>query len=599
MDECKQGGVERVINRYLGVLAAALMASNTCLAAEKPGGLSGVATITGEIRDPASREITFAFQPLMGLGISHQRVVLDSLNRFVLALPVARGSRVWVSYDGGKPRWEWLRWLGALLFDRDPLALFVEPGDSLHVVAEEGFFGPSYSLSGPSVDNSRFFAEWSQRLFSFRPDYKDLQVEDFSRQMEQWRRDRLEFLAEGREKYTLTPGFVEHAMFQVKYKWAGYMISYPTNYRFANEHENQEITPEYFAFLQEIPLVDEKAIGVGSYRTYLERVLDRELSEVSEAVDRSRLSDTYDMSGLELSDETLARLDSIYEQEGRRPRLSKMVDLSAVGLSPEDQIRLDSLYANRQPLKLSEKLGLAELGLSEAVQAKADSIYSAPWSRIGKSWFEKQYDLAQEKLEGRVLYWFLAGMLVDGFAHLREAFAEVRGKWEGFQQVNPYPEYTEAVQMALDKALKVQPGRPAPDFTLLDLDGRPVSLSQFKGRVVLLDFWASWCGPCIADLPRLKEIKERTGGRQVVFVNLSLDGKERDWRKAVEEHGIQGVHVRAPGWGAEVAKDYNVSGIPSYFLLDSKGMIVERLTGRVGEVDAVVAKIEKILGRPN
>ena len=307
-----------MINRCLGVLAAALMASNTCLAAEKPGGPSGVATLTGEIRDPASREITFAFQAPVGLGISRQRVVLDSLNRFAIALPVTRGSRVWVSYDGGKPRWEWLHRLGALLFDRDPLVLFVEPGDSLHVVAEEGFFGPSHSLSGPSADNSRFFAEWSQRLYSFRPDYKDLQVEDFSRQVEQWRRDRLEFLAEGREKYTLSPGFVEHAMSQVKYKWAGYMISYPANYRFANEHENQDITPEYFAFLQEIPLVDEKAIGVVSYHTYLERVLGRELSEVSEAVDRSRLSDTYDLSGLELSDEILARMDSIYEEEGRQ-----------------------------------------------------------------------------------------------------------------------------------------------------------------------------------------------------------------------------------------------------------------------------------------
>ena len=608
-----------------------------------------MATITGEIRDPASREVTFAYQPPPGLGISHQRVVLDSLDRFVLELPVTRGSRVWVSYDGGNPRWEWLRRLGAFLFDYDRLVLFVEPGDNLHVVAEEGLFGASYSFSGPSAENNRFFAEWVHRPFSLRPDYKDLQVEDFSRQVEQWRRDQLEFLAEGRERYTLSPGFVEYAICQIKYQWAGYMFSYPMNYRFANEHENQDITPEYFAFLEEIPLVDEKAIGVSSYHHYLKRVLGRELMEDSEAGDRSRLSDIYDLSGLELSDETLARLDSIYEEEGRSPRLSKMVDLSAVGLSPADQARLDSVYAkkrlprlsqqfdlsafglsetaqaaldsfyessdrsyssissseekvpridttggdlvfylpsgvyidslakewpklserldlsklsisarsrldslyeSRKPLKLSEKLDLVELGLSEAAQARADSIYGAPLSRTGKSWFEKSYDLAREKLEGRVLYWFLAGQLIDGLAHNMEAFAEVRGKWEDFQLINPYPEYSEAVQAALDKTLKVQPGRPAPDFTLHDLDGQAVSLSQFKGRVVMLDFWASWCGPCIADLPRLKEIKDRMAAQPVVFVNLSLDRKERDWRKAVDEHGIQGVHVCAPGWGA-------------------------------------------------
>ena len=179
---------------------------------------------------------------------------------------MTRGSHVWVSYDGGKPRWEWLCWLGAFLFDYDRLVLFVEPGDSLHVVAEEGLFGASYSFSGPSADNSRFFAERGQRPFSFRPDYEDLQVEDFSRQVEQWRRDQLEFLAEGRERYTLSPGFVEYAIYQIKYQWAGYMLSYPVNYRFANEHREQtDITPEHYDFLEEIPLVDEKAIGVGSY----------------------------------------------------------------------------------------------------------------------------------------------------------------------------------------------------------------------------------------------------------------------------------------------------------------------------------------------
>ncbi len=650
-------------NRIPGVLVALLMATGTCLAAGKSHIQPGTATITGEIRGPASEEITFTYQPPSGLGISEQRVLLDSLNRFALALPVTRGSLVWGNYDGGEPRWEWLRWLGTFLYDHDPLVLFVEAGDSLHVVAEEGLFGSSYSFSGPSVANSRFMTEWRQRHSSFRPDYKDLQVEDFSRQVEQWRQDRLEVLAEGRENYALTPGFVEYAMSQVKYEWARYMISYPANYRFANEHENRDITPEYYAFLEEAPLVDEKAIGVGSYHAYLQRVLSWELSEVSEPVDRSRLSAIYDLSGLELADETLARLDSIYEKK-RLPRLSQQFDLSAFGLSEADQadldsfyeksarswsttssneekvprvdttggdlvfhmplgeqmeslappklseklglsglpesarVLLDSLYGNRQPLKLSEKIDLAELGLSEAARARADSIYSAPWSRIGKSWFEKTYDLAKEKLEGRVLCWFLSGMLIDGFAHNYEAFAEVRARLGDFQQINPYPEYTEAVQAALDKALKVQPGRLAPDFTLHDLDGRPVSLSQFKGKAVLLDFWASWCGPCIGDLPHLRKIKERTANRPVVFLNLSLDGKERDWRKAVDDHGIKGVHVRAPGWGADVAKAYNVRGIPSYYLVDSGGFIVERLRG-VEDIDEIVAKIDETLGRTN
>ncbi len=193
-----------------------------------------------------------------------------------------------------------------------------------------------------------------------------------------------------------------------------------------------------------------------------------------------------------------------------------------------------------------------------------------------------------------MLYWYLAGEVINGFERGSEAFAVAQRKWEDFQQINPHPEYTEAVQAALDEALKLQLGQPAPAFTLHDLDGQPVSLSQFKGQVVLLDFWASWCGPCITDLPALRKIKEKTAAQPVVFLNLSLDGDEAAWRKAIDQHQIKGVHLRSAGWGSEVAKAYQVSALPSYYLVDSQGLIVERLSG-VMDTDEIIAMIEESL----
>ena len=139
-----------------------------------------------------------------------------------------------------------------------------------------------------------------------------------------------------------------------------------------------------------------------------------------------------------------------------------------------------------------------------------------------------------------------------------QGFAAAQRKWEDFQQINPHPEYNEAVQAVLDIALKLQPGQPAPEFTLPNLDDQPVSLSQFKGQVVLLDFWASWCVPCINDLPYLRQVKEKTADWPVVFLNISLDADEAAWREAIDKHEIKGVHVRADGWNAEVAKTYQV-----------------------------------------
>ena len=684
-------------HRFCSLLVAALIASSTCLAAEGAQSQPSVAIITGEVRNPASREVAFSFRPPSGLGSSEERVALDSLNRFTVELPVDRGTLVRGYYDSGQPRWKWVRWIGSFLFESNPLVFFVEPRDSLHITIDTGYFGPSYSFSGPNADNSRFISEWIPRFLYFRLEYEDLEVEDFKRQVDQRRREQLEFLAEGREKYSLSPGFIDYATADFNYDWAMRMISYPTNYRFANGYENRDISPGYYDFLQEIPLADDKAIGTMGYRTFLVRTLDWE-DEASRPSKWPKFSETFDLSGLEMSDETQARLDSLYEKEGRLPRLSKLVDLSAaglaaaaqarldsqyqkkrslrlsqlfdlpalgvpetiqaeldsffeksgrsyslvisseeeearfdttdgglvfflpekdgmdhseqfeslsrtlklsekvdlseVGLSPETQAQLDSMYEHRQPLKLSEKIDLSGLGLSEADLARLDSIYAGTGART--IWaFSRRYDLAKHKLEGRVLYWFLAGELIDGFRQGSEAFALALRKWEDFEEINPHPEYTEAVQAALNDALKLQPGQPAPEFTLHDLDGEPVSLSQFRGEAVFLDFWASWCGPCIGDLPYLRKIKGRTAAQPVVFLNLSLDTDEAAWRNAIEKHEIEGVHVRAHGFHSDLAESYNINGIPSYYLVDSKGVIVD--CPRVRDTDEMVAAIEKSL----
>ena len=111
---------------------------------------------------------------------------------------------------------------------------------------------------------------------------------------------------------------------------------------------------------------------------------------------------------------------------------------------------------------------------------------------------------------------------------------------------------------------------------------------------MLLDFWASWCVPCIGDLPFLREAKKKMDGWPVVFLNISLDQDEDDWREAIDKHKIEGVHVRTDGFGSDAAKSYQLMGIPSYYLVDLQGLIVEH-EGFRGNADALVAIIEESL----
>ena len=562
-----------------------------------------------------------------------------------------------------------------------------------------GHLYTSFRFSGQNADNNRFISEWYPRFQAFQGkirDSREMEVGDFTRLADRWRADQLEYLDRRRTRYAFSPKFIEYANRYFNYTYAFLMISYPTNYRFATGRENRKITPEYYDFLKEVPLVDEKAIGVDPYHTFLVRTLDRELMEMPRS---TRLSDLYDLTSVDLPDETRARLDSLYEKASLRPPLSKMIDLaesglpqsigarlnsmyvsrrkstlsdmidlpklgvsetvqarldsffeksgrsyrivtsskinkpsidtsggalvfrlpqekrsgmnkglksihrrqrlsemvdfSELGVSHENGARLDSMYENRKPPRLSDKLDLASLGLSQAVQAKLDSIYAIKNRTISSQ--TRRYDLAEQKLNGRVRYWYLAEQLISSFQHGRDGFASTNRMWRDFQATNPYPEYNAAVQAALDKAMELQTGRPAPDFTLTGLDGQPVSLSQFRGKVVLLDFWASWCGPCIGNLPYLRKIKKKMAELPVVFVNLSLDSSDAAWRKAIDEHGIEGVHVRSGTSSSGATSAYNVRAIPAYFLVDPQGIIVERLTG-VHDPDAIVAKILKSLG---
>ncbi len=204
-----------------------------------------------------------------------------------------------------------------------------------------------------------------------------------------------------------------------------------------------------------------------------------------------------------------------------------------------------------------------------------------------------RYNQAKRLLHGKVLYFLLAGEIVSDFQWGH--FDQGEQRLAEFLQDNPYPEYTEVVEEVVRKASKLKPGQPAPDFTLDDLQGQSVSLSDFRGQAVFLDFWASWCGPCIEDLPHLAKIKQQAQNQKIVFLSISLDASVKQWCQAVEAHTLTGVHVHAPGgWQAAVAQLYQVRSIPSYFLVGPDG----RMDGRVDdveEVEEVVSRIEEVL----
>jgi len=140
------------------------------------------------------------------------------------------------------------------------------------------------------------------------------------------------------------------------------------------------------------------------------------------------------------------------------------------------------------------------------------------------------------------------------------------------------------IELLDDQIKKLKPlshGQPAPDFTLPDINKKPISLSSFKGKVLLIDFWASWCRPCRVENPKLVALYQKYSESNFEILSISLDGTQRqqepkkEWIKAIEKDNLTAwYHVsELKGWNTYVRELYNLNSIPYTILLDKEGKI--------------------------
>ncbi|MCB9185539.1 MAG: TlpA family protein disulfide reductase [Flavobacteriales bacterium] len=117
----------------------------------------------------------------------------------------------------------------------------------------------------------------------------------------------------------------------------------------------------------------------------------------------------------------------------------------------------------------------------------------------------------------------------------------------------------------------------APEIETQLIDGTPFKLSELKGNYVVLDFWGSWCGPCLVDAPKLVALHEKFGDR-VVFVSIAFEKNDKRWQQTAERLGFswkhQIVEISPVLLGSGIARDYGVSDIPAKFIVTPDGKLI-------------------------
>lgn len=120
-------------------------------------------------------------------------------------------------------------------------------------------------------------------------------------------------------------------------------------------------------------------------------------------------------------------------------------------------------------------------------------------------------------------------------------------------------------------------GQPAPEIALPDTTGQVVKLSSMKGKYVLVDFWAKWCGPCRQENPNVVRAFHKYKDKGFTVFGVSLDRSKEDWIRAIHEDQLAWTHVSdLKYWQSEAAKTYNITGIPFSLLLDPNGVIIAK-----------------------
>ena len=219
--------------------------------------------------------------------------------------------------------------------------------------------------------------------------------------------------------------------------------------------------------------------------------------------------------------------------------------------------------------KISQEFAEAAQTKNEARMAELQAAYM---KEVNKS-HEKVAELLKNEPPSLGVINLLQSKAIDADQHFDTYMTvanKLRKEWPNYDHSKSFIEL-------VDKMKTIAIGQPAPEIALPDTTGQLVKLSSMKGKYVLVDFWAKWCGPCRQENPNVVRVYHKFKDKGFTVFGVSLDRRKEDWMRAIAEDKLTWTHVSdLKYWQSEAAKTYNITGIPFSLLLDPNGIIIAK-----------------------
>jgi peroxiredoxin len=280
-----------------------------------------------------------------------------------------------------------------------------------------------------------------------------------------------------------------------------------------------------------------------------------------------------------------------YQWRQNQPAAQKDTPLPASYFSFLRQLPLPQIAAHPTAATQSELAGLQYWYNTRWVPYGSSLPMDAAQAR--RLYAQATAELGPTPARDQAMYAFLEGQLAHNLLGVEAAYPV-------FRVQNRDSTLARQLRQHLAIRRQLEPGQLPPDFTLRDNTGREVSLRDLRGKVVYLDFWGTWCPPCMEELTTASPaLKQQFAGRDVVFLFISVRDNEAQWQRVLADKQLlsaNSVHLRTPDMA--LAERYHVLNFPSYFIIGRDGRMVQAYAPRPSAGAKTVAAIEVALNAP-